>query len=211
MLEHILSYPEIILQKGVVMKKFSLLALVVLSGFAAAAFPGLNVPTNALIAAKNRGGQLDSINNLRQIFAGINMYIAANDDVLPGDFSALSSYVGGGRIFVAAFDKKSKPASGSEITPANTSFAYVGNLGRINALRNAAATPLAFEKPWLLPPGQRTVTVLFADGRVERIQLPANTPKTCRAVVRLLTSKLTDKNLKAKLDKNAEAEDKAQK
>ena len=84
------------------MKKFSLLVLAMLSGFAVAAFPGLNVPTNALIAAKNRGGQQDSINNLRQIFTGINMYIAANDDMLPADFSALASYVGGGRIFVAA-------------------------------------------------------------------------------------------------------------
>ncbi len=193
------------------MKKFSLLVLAVLSCFAAAAFPGLNVPTNALIAAKNRGGQQDSINNLRQIFTGINMYIAANDDMLPADFSALASYVGGGRIFVAAFDKKSKPASGNEIKPANSSFAYVGNLGRINALRNAAATPLAFEKPWLLPPSMSSIVVLFADGHVERIQLPANTPKTCRGVVRFLAKKLTDKNLKAKLNKNAAAEDKAKK
>lgn len=193
------------------MKKFSLLVLALLSGFAVAAFPGLNVPTNALIAAKNRGGQQDSINNLRQIFTGINMYIAANDDMLPADFSALASYVGGGRIFVAAFDKKSKPASGNEIKPANTSFAYVGNLGRINALRNAAAVPLAFEKPWLLPPSQTRIAVLFADGRVESIQLPANTPKTCRGVVRFLAEKLADKNLKAKLNKNAAAEDKVKK
>ncbi len=189
------------------MKKFSVALLLMVLGFSVMAFPGLNAHTNALIAAKNRGGQQDSINNLRQIFAGINMYIAANDDVLPTDFSALSSYVGGGRIFVAAFDKKSKPASGNDIKPANTSFAYVGNLGRIDALKNASSVPLAFEKPWLLPPSQRAIVVLFADGHVERIQLPPNTPKTCTAAVKLLNKKISDKNLQNKLNKNAAAED----
>ncbi|MBE6403216.1 MAG: hypothetical protein IKD10_04670 [Lentisphaeria bacterium] len=193
------------------MKKFVLLVSLLSVGFGAMGFPGLSAPTNALIAAKNRGGQQDSINNMRQIFSGITMYTAANNDMLPADFSALASYVGGGRIFVAAFDKKSKPASGNEIKPGNTSFAYVGNLGRIDALKNAAATPIAFEKPWLLPPSQRAVVVLFADGHVERIQLPASTPKSCRGVIALLNKKLSDKNLKNKLNKNAAAEDKAKK
>ena len=125
------------------MKKSVLLLSLLSLGVSAMGFPGLSTPTNALIAAKNHGAQQDSMNNLRQIFTGITMYTAANDDMLPADFSALASYVGGGRIFVAAFDKKSKPASGNEIKPANTSFAYVGNLGRIDALKNAAATPVA--------------------------------------------------------------------
>ena len=193
------------------MKKFVFAALVLSLGISVMAFPGLSAPTNALIGAKNYGAQQDSLNNLRQIFTGINMYIAANDDMLPADFSALASYVGGGRIFVAAFDRKSKPASGNEIKPANTSFAYVGNLGRINALNNPGAVPLAFEKPWLLPASQSRLAVLYADGRVESLHLPPNTPKTCRAVVKFLSKKITDKNLKNKLDKNAAAEDKAKK
>lgn len=193
------------------MKKSVLLLSLLSLGVSAMGFPGLSTPTNALIAAKNHGAQQDSMNNLRQIFTGITMYTAANDDMLPVDFSALASYVGGGRIFVAAFDKKSNPASGNEIKPANTSFAYVGNLGRIDALKNAAATPVAFEKPWLLPPSQRNVMVLFADGHVERIQLPASAPKTCRGVMTLLNKKIADKNLKNKLNKNAAAEDKAKK
>ena len=171
------------------MKKSVIAALVLSLSVPVMAFPGLPSSTGALIGAKNYGAQQDSLNNLRQIFAGINMYIAASDDMLPADFSALASYVGGGRIFVAAFDKKSKPASGSEIKPANTSFAYVGNLGRINALSNPAAVPLAFEKPWLLPPSQNRLAVLFADGRVESIHLPPKTPKTCRAVVKFLSKK----------------------
>ena len=190
------------------MKRFAAALLLVLTG-SVMAFPGLNAHTNALIAAKNRGGQQDSINNLRQIFAGINMYIAANDDMLPADFSALASYVGGGRIFVAAFDKKSKPASGNEIKPANTSFAYVGDLGRLDALNNPAAVPLAFEKPWLLPPSQNNLVVLFADGHVERIHLTAKTARNCKGVVKFLSKKITNKNLKAKLNKNAAAEDAA--
>ena len=121
----------------------------------------------------------------------------------------MASYVGGGRIFVAAFDKKSKPASGNEIKPANTSFAYVGNLGRINALRNAAAVPLAFEKPWLLPASQRSVAVLFADGHVERIQLQNKSAKNCRSVIQLLKNKIGNKNIVAKLTRNAAREDAA--
>ena len=190
------------------MKKSVFAVLVSALSVSVMAFPGLPSSTNALIGAKNYGAQQDSLNNLRQIFTGINMYIAANDDMLPVDFSALASYVGGGRIFVAAFDKKSKAASGNEIKPANTSFAYVGNLGRINALNNPAAVPLAFEKPWLLPASQNRLAVLYADGRVESIHLPPKTPKTCRAVVNFLNKKITDKNLKNKLVKNAAAEDK---
>lgn len=185
--------------------------LVSFLGLQVMAFPGLSAPTNALIGAKNYGAQQDSLNNLRQIFAGINMYVAANDDMLPADFSALASYVGSGRIFTAAFDKKSKPTSGNNIKPGNTSFAYVGNLGRINALNNPGVVPLAFEKPWLLPAGQTRIAVLYADGRVESLHLPPETPKTCRAVVKFLSKKITDKNLKNKLNKNAAAEDKAKK
>jgi len=193
-------------RRGVIVKKFVLMMLVAAS-VPVMALPGLGNYGNAVIAAKNRGAQQDSLNNLRQIFTGIHMYISSNDDMLPADFSALAPYVGGSRIFVAAFDKKSRPASGNDIKPANTSFAYVGNLGRINALGNAAAVPLAFEKPWLLPPSQRTVVVLFADGHVDRIQLPANYPKTCRSVIRLLQNKIGNKNIIAKLDKNAAGED----
>ena len=191
------------------MKKFALLVSLLSIGASVTAFPGLPASTNALISAKNRGAQMDSMNNLQQIYTGITMYISANNDMLPADFSALASYVGGGRIFVAAFDKKSKFASGNEIKPANTSFAYVGNLGRIDALKNAAATPIAFEKPWLLPASQRTVMVLFADGHVERIQLPASAPKTCRSVIGLLNKKISDKKLQSKLNDNAAAADKA--
>ena len=191
------------------MKKFMIAVFMLSMMISAVAFPGLPSSTGALIGAKNYGAQQDSLNNLRQIFTGITMYTAASDDMLPADFSALASYVGGGRIFVAAFDKKSKPASGNDIKPANTSFAYVGNLGRINALSNPGAVPLAFEKPWLLPASQNRLAVLFADGRVESIHLPPKTPKTCRAVVNFLNKKITDKNLKNKLVKNAAAEDKA--
>ena len=193
------------------MKKFMIAVFMLSMMISAVAFPGLSAPTNALIGAKNYGAQQDSLNNLRQIFTGINMYVAANDDMLPADFSALASYVGGGRIFVAAFDKKSKPASGNEIKPANSSFAYVGNLGRINALNNPSAVPLAFEKPWLLPASQSRLAVLYADGRVESLHLPPQTPKTCVAVVNFLSKKISDKNLKNKLNKNAAAEDKAKK
>ena len=191
------------------MKKIACIVLALSAVLPVMAFPGLNASTNALISAKNRGGQQDSINNLRQIFAGITMYTAASDDMLPADFSALASYVGGGRIFVAAFDKKSKPASGNDIKPGNTSFAYVGNLGRINALGNPAAVPLAFEKPWLLPASQRSVAVLFADGHVERIQLQNKSAKNCRSVIQLLKNKIGNKNIVAKLTRNAAREDAA--
>ena len=189
------------------MKKSVFAVMMLVLSVAVMAFPGLPSSTGALIGAKNYGTQQDSLNNLRQIFAGINMYIAANDDILPPDFTALASYVGSSRIFVAAFDKKSKPASGNEIKPRNTSFAYIGNLGRINALKNPAVVPLAFEKPWLLPASQRRIAVLYADGRVESLHLPPSTPKSCRAVVKFLSKKITDKNLKNKLNKNAAAED----
>lgn len=194
------------------MKTFVLIVLSMCVILPAAAYPVV-MPNqvNALIGAKNRGSQMDSFNNLRQIGQAITMYLAANDDNLPKDFSDLASFAGSSRIFVSAADKVSKPASGNDIKPGNTSFAYIGNLGRADALRNAAATPVAFEKPWLLPPSQRFAAVLYADGHVDRVQLPAQGGKSCQAVVKLLTAKLNDKALTAKLMKNAKAEDAARK
>ena len=195
------------------MKKLVLLVSVLSVGFAAMGFPipGLSGTGNAMISAKNRVGQQGSMNNLRQIFTGITMYISAHDDMLPTDFSALSTYVGGGRIFVADFDKKSKAASGNVIKPENTSFAYVGNLGRIDALKEPAATPVAFEKPWLLPASQRAVMVLFADGHVDSVQLAASTPRSCSGVISQLSKKISDRALKNKLSQNAAKEDRSKK
>ena len=167
---------------------------------------------NAMIGAKNRGGQQAAASNLQQIGQAMTMYLTSNDDKLPASFSDILEFVSNNtRIFVSATDRVSKPASGDTIKPENTSFAYVGDLGRADALRNAAATPIAFEKPWLLPPSQRSVSVLYADGHVDRIQLPPKAPKSCSAVIRIISKKLNDKNLSAKLMKNAKAEDAARK
>ena len=191
------------------MKKFALIALNLTVGISVWAYPGFTAPANVLIGARNRGVQQDSANNLKQIASALTMYLTANDDVLPENFSALAEYLGGGRIFVASFDKKSRPSATNEIKPQNTSFAYVGNLGRISALNNTAATPIAFEKPWLLPAGQNRINVLFADGHVEMVHLPANAPKTCHAAVKHLCRNLKNKVLTDKLIKNAINEDKA--
>ena len=190
------------------MKKFTLIVLGLTAGVSVWAYPSFTTPANVLIGARNRGVQQDSANNLKQIASALTMYLAANDDVLPGNFSALAEYLGGGRIFIASFDKKSRPATTNEIKPQNTSFAYVGDLGRISALNNTAATPIAFEKPWLLPAGQTRINVLFADGHVEMVHLPTHTPKTCQATVKHLCRNIKDKALTGKLIKNALKEDK---
>ena len=193
------------------MKAFVLSILSLCVILPAAAYPVV-MPNqvNALIGAKNRGGQQAAASNLQQIGQAMTMYLTSNDDKLPASFSDILEFVSNNtRIFVSATDRVSKPASGDTIKPENTSFAYVGDLGRADALRNAAATPIAFEKPWLLPPSQRNVSVLYADGHVDRIQLPARGGKSCQAVVKLLTAKLKDNALTAKLMKNAKAEDAA--
>lgn len=176
------------------------------------AYPVMPSQVNALIGAKNRGSQMAAMSNLQQIGQAITMYLASNDDQLPKSFSDMLSFVSNNtRIFVSASDRVSKPASGDTIKPENTSFAYVGDLGRADALRNAAATPIAFEKPWLLPPDQRFVSVLYADGHVDRVQLPAKAPKSCQTVIRIVAKKLNNKALANKLMKNAKAEDSARK
>lgn len=194
------------------MGKISLLLTVAILAANAGAFPVISNPAGAVLAAKNRGTQQDSVNNLKQIGVAISMYALSNDEKLPESFSDLEEYAGGSRIFIAAFDKKSKQAvTGQEIKANNTSFAYVGNLGRMTALNNPAMTPLAFEKPWLLPESQQSITVLFADGHVERFSIPQVADKSCRDVVKIITAKLQNKALKEQLQKNAAKEDSARK
>ncbi|MBE6368795.1 MAG: hypothetical protein E7056_01380 [Lentisphaerae bacterium] len=193
------------------MKKLSLLILAVSAVTPLMALPGLNInrtaPANTLINARNRGVQQESQNNLKQIYVAITTYLLDNNDRLPASFSDITQYTAGGKIFVAHFDRESKAAS-SEIKPQNTSFAYVGNIGRLP--RNGADVPLAFEKPWLLPASQRFVSVLTADGNVQRVQIPQLQKKSCKEIVEfLLKGKNLDGNLKKKLISNAAAEDKS--
>ena len=190
------------------MKKMCLLILAILGSVQLMAIPGLGGSSGAgaLINARNRGVQQDSQNNLKQIFTAITTYLIDNNDKLPASFSDLTQYTAGGKIFIAAFDHQSKAAA-STIKPENTSFAYVGNIGRLP--RNASDIPLAFEKPWLLPASQRFVVLLTADGQVQRVQITQLKQKTCKAFVELfLKDKKIDQNIKNKLIENATIEDK---
>ena len=190
------------------MKKVLMLSGLLLLAVNVMALPGISGGTGALVAAKNRGSQQDAMHKLKQIGVAVVMYyVDSNNEQLPPDFSSLVDYCGN-KIFITTSDHTSKQASGKKILPANTSFAYVGNLGRFSALRNPAVIPIAFEKPTLLPTGQTKIAVLFADGHVDRVNLPTG-PVTCLTIVKMLTADLKDKNLKSKLEKNAAAEDAA--
>lgn len=145
--------------------------------------------------ALGRADRTYSLNNLKQIGLGIEMFRTSNNDRFPASFDELSSFIDPS-VLIAKFDRTT--ARGG------SSYAYIG--GGIGNVRSGLADiPVAFEKPSLLPKGQNDVAVLYADGHTAVVPCPNVTGKTCRQTAEILAAKVSDAGVKTKLLRNADA------
>ncbi len=167
------------------MKKIPLICTSAALLFSAGAFAApLSLPGRALLQAETA----QSLNNLRQL--GSSAAVCRDSDgELPGENGAAglqklreSGYLSP-QLLIAAYDKTSKAAAGSEkISEANTSYAYLG--GAAGSDGNVKNVPLFLEKPQLRPDDK--ISVCHTDGSVETIPLAE---RTCRAAVEELRKK----------------------
>ena len=159
--------------------------------------------------AQAKTKQINSITNLKRIALGCKMYALDNQEKYPDNFSVFvgDSYGFSAKDFIIPSDKVSKTSQNEIITPANTSYAYIGK-GLTE--KSADSLPLAFEKPWLVPnqnAKELKINVAFCDGSVKTQAMP--NVKTCVDVVKQLTAKMPDSPDKQTVLRNAAAEDAA--
>lgn len=156
-----------------------------------------HISKEAYLAHRN-----DSLNNLKQIGLGIIIYAYYHNGNAPETLTDLEGYVGN-LFFVAKFDKKHHQPEDNHISQAESSYAYIGNIGQLSALKSPAKTPLAFEKPSLLPENHSDLLVLFADGDTEIVSITDVSKMSCRQITEILTAQLNDPAMRDKLLKNA--------
>lgn len=133
-------------------------------------------PASLLIKSRQRGVDVQVMNNLKQIFTMMQMAADEGNGSFPGQPGAagLAEIAVSGSIppalFIVSGDREHTAAADpAKITEKNTSFFYLGNLvGRPDA-PGAGVFPLLIEKP--RPGGDNKVLVLFADGNCEEIEL----------------------------------------
>ena len=165
----------------------------------------IDAVNNAVQQAQGRAKHVTSLNHLKQLGLGIQIYAGDNSDKCPPDLTALvkEGYLSDTGVLISPKDKVRKAASGKVIAPANTSYVYVGK-----GLKTAhdSRLPVAFEKPDLL--GQDgECAVLFLDGHVESRTVRG---RTCRAIAEELMpgNQVPEKAKQTVLD-NAAAADRA--
>lgn len=136
-------------------------------------------PETILGKVRQRGAEIQTQGNLKQIGAALLMYAADHQDLLPDEPGAaglakLRPYGMEPVIFVVEYDRKSRAGSWNSLTEANTSFLYLGNVvGRLRELRSPSSIPLLLEKPSARN-GER-MNCVFADGHVSSVNLPEGT------------------------------------
>lgn len=159
--------------------------------------------------SRKKSREIISTTNLKQIALGCKMYACDANEKYPDSLSGLmqGDYNLSAETFKAPFDRVSKVSRNKKITPANTTYAYVGK-GLTE--KSADKLPLAFEKPWLVPSRNgkvKLINVAFCDGSVIQKAMP--NAKTCVDVVKLLTAEIPDSPDKQAVLRNAAAEDAA--
>ena len=147
----------------------------------------------------------NSLNNLKQIGLGIMMFSSAHDDTAPESLAALKGYVGE-TVLIAKFDHLHRHTGNPDL---ESSYIYIGNIGKMSDLRSAAATPMAFESPALLPENHSELVVLYADGSTQVVKIPRVNKKSSREVTEILTRQLKDPEVKKRLLRNADLADAA--
>ncbi|MBE6406038.1 MAG: hypothetical protein E7040_08455 [Lentisphaerae bacterium] len=149
----------------------------------------------------------DSGTNMKQIMSGVMMYSGDYDDWTPASLDLTKTYVGGNKVFIARFDETSKESSGT-IGAENTTYAYLIAGIKLLSIKDTSSTPVLIEKPWLLPKGEDTIRVGYADGHVSEVKIKDVSKMSCSEVVKHLTKDLKDDEIVSLLLQNAEKEDK---
>jgi len=180
-------------KKGGTMKKFLLWSLTLLLGVTLCGCfeesASNTAAADAAIRSLNQAHKTNSSNNLQQIGMACRMFVDDNDRFPNGLSELLESNSGLKSVLIASYDKKSSAAAGSTVKSGNTSYAYLarGISGRVNA-----DLPVCIEKPWLLPPEENTIRVLFASGEVKVLSVPNVSGKSCEDVVDSILSDSPD-------------------
>ncbi len=128
------------------------------------------------VQGRQRGRQINAVNELKQIGYGFMMYMDANDGKMPSSLDQVASY-----------------CSGIDLAP----YAFVG-AGLVNAPGN---TPIVFVKPENL--NNDTIAVLYADGHVESKNIAGISKMNCKKAAEKIAANVKDKNLKNKIIANA--------
>ena len=143
--------------------------------------------------AQKRAKRISSVSNLKQIGLGCKMYSVDHSERFPDSLTLLvtGNYLIDFKVYVSPLDKVAKPATGKEIRPENTSYAYVGKGLTENTDPDI---PLAFEKPSCI--GEKgECAVLYVDGSVRTITVRG---KTCKAIAEELVAKASGATAKDK-------------
>jgi prepilin-type processing-associated H-X9-DG protein len=112
---------------------------------------GAGVLMPALVRAREQARRVSSMSNLKQIGLGLLMYADDRDDKLPGDLTAISSYLGSSNVLDSPRKPKGFTGPSYIYIPGQTTSMYPGNI-------------VAYENPAFCQDG---LNVLFLDGHVE--------------------------------------------
>jgi hypothetical protein len=164
--------------------------------------------SSGISSARLRAMRASSVNNLKQLGMAVHMYLNDYDAFLPDDPGLIMSYVSPD-VFIAPFDKVSKPLfdrkaweklsieeraqAGKQFTSANTSYAFIIPSG-MKCRYVPLTTPIAFEKPWLLPEDSDEIAVFYMDGHVESVKFTGVSAMSCREVTEKLTVGMPTEN-----------------
>ena len=166
------------------------------------------------IKSNYRKHQVHSANNLKQIGQAIWLWAEENDGALPQSFSQLSTVEP--ELFVAPYDTQSTPAAATAVIfPDNSSYAYL--VPPLSSYPDSDSggnfiisyeTPVAMEKPWLLPEYADSVNILFADGHVETIPMKNVSKMNCEEIiVQILKTRDVDPLTQTAIIEKARTED----
>lgn len=135
------------------------------------------------------------VKNLRELGKALELYRNFNNGELPHgvlktglqvekdeaaawDVLIQEAYLADRDALIVSFDHVNTPAAiAKRVLSNNTSYVYI-----FSGLKKGNI-PVAFEKPWLIPPESNEINVLFANGEVETITIPKVSERSCREVL----------------------------
>ena len=158
------------------------------------------------LSAADRTAQARAVSakNFKRIASAILAFADSRKDYLPQSLNDLitaetigytKDYNG---IFIAPYDKKSRPRSMNDyrVENTNTTYVYVGK--GTNTGRNSLKLVTAFEDPRKVPHEIESLLVLYLDGTIQEVKVPTAMRKSCYD-----TAKFLLKDLKLRQDEKA--------
>ena len=135
-----------------------------------------NRVTAPAVQGKQRGRQINAVNELKQIGLGFMMFMDNSDGRLPASIDQISSY-----------------CSGIDLAP----YAYVGaGLGKVSS-----NTPIVFVKPEYVT--NDMIAILYADGHVESKTISGISKMSCKKAAESISGNV-ESSVRKKIIKNAE-------